>query len=673
MILLVPIFFIILLFALYISKPKNTREIILKTFLITFFLIGLSTEVLSLFKSITYQGILYSWTLFIAAALILLVIANIRNPKLVFRSSTHDTSVLFRIISLSILLIISSITLFIALKSPPNNFDSMTYHMARIPHWIQNQSIAYFPTSIPRQNYSLPLAEFGILQLQILSKGDQYANLIQWISFILSIIATSLIAKDLKISARGQWMTALLSATIPMVILQSSSTQNDLVVGIFCLCFAYFLSKTIKSTTWENVIFTGLSLGLALATKGTAYIFCAAIGLGIGGLALFNHKWSEGKKLLTRFLFIITLALILNGGIYIRNWNLYNNPIITSNERTIVDEVSPGILISNLIRNGSIHLASPFSSVNNLVNNSVTSLLGSQIDNPASTFQKSHFDISFSINEDEAGNAIHFILTTVSILLIPFLKTEHKQEQRQYILVILLCILFFSLAFKWQPWGGRLQTPIFLMGCVVIGFVFDHLFRKDNLPIIIFLLLLIISTPYLLLNFSRPLLPLWEDDSVFYDTELERRIYSRIDQNLENYPALSQKLSSAFSILYEGRSVVLTNRDELIFLGNFEPYYWYNAACHYVRNDPSQDIGLIMDNNQWEYPLWVLIGQHASSGPRNLYHINVDNISGTISNNNSPEPGLILVTKSEYKDIIDLSIYSQVYSSTSIQIFKLNE
>ena len=109
----------------------------------------------------------------------------------------------------------------------------------------------------------------------------------------------------------------------------------------------------------------------------------------------------------------------------------------------------------------------------------------------------------------------------------------------------------------------------------------------------------------------------------------------------------------------------------MYFLGNFEPYYWYNEACHFVRNDPSHDIGLIMDDNDWEYPLWLLIGQHASPGGKNLYHLNPDDISGTIPTRFNPQPDLLLVTKADYKDLDLLSEYEQIYTSASIQIFKL--
>ena len=129
-------------------------------------------------------------------------------------------------------------------------------------------------------------------------------------------------------------------------------------------------------------------------------------------------------------------------------------------------------------------------------------------------------------------------------------------------------------------------------------------------------------------------------------------------------------MKSILSILYEGRSVVLTERREISFLGNFEDYYWYIEAAHKVRNTPSHEIGLIMDSNDWEYPLWVLLNQHASPGDLVLYHIDMDDISRTIPQENSSKPGLILVTRDKYHELDILRSYEQIYSSTSIQVYQ---
>ncbi len=179
------------------------------------------------------------------------------------------------------------------------------------------------------------------------------------------------------------------------------------------------------------------------------------------------------------------IGLLLNTGIYLRNWNLYQHPLITSNERTLVEAVSPKILFANLVRNGAIHLSSPVESANQLVEKSVSALLGSEMDNPESTFQGSQFDLSFSINEDDAGNGLHLILIALAILILPWLKTDNKKELILFEVALLFSILLFSLVFKWQPWGGRLQTPIFLLGCSLSGYFVDKVFKKDIFPVLI--------------------------------------------------------------------------------------------------------------------------------------------------------------------------------------------
>ena len=672
-----PLLFLILITAVFLfRKPGSFRESILKAFLVTFFLIGFSTEVLSLIHKVNYRWVLAAW-LFWTSLAVLLLILNWKKLKsgisqlLPAQKRKHtDPSRGLIFLSLGIILLISLITLFIALKSPPNNFDSMTYHMARVSHWIQNQNIRYYPTAIPRQNYSMPLAEYAILHLQILSQGDLYANLVQWFSFIISILTTTLIAKDLNLSPRGQWITAVLAAALPMAILQSTSTQNDLVVSAFCLAFAYFLSKSVKTNRWEDVLFAALSMGFALATKGTAYIFIAAIGLVIGGGALIGKKWGQIKSLILRFGIIVIIGMFLNTGIYFRNLDLYKNPLITSNERTMVEEISPGVLFANLIRNGAVHLSSPIDSANQRIEKGIAQILGSELNNPASTFQESRFDLSYSINEDDAGNGFHLVLISIAILILPWLKVENKKDLLLYEAAVVLSILLFSLVFKWQPWGGRLQTPIFLLGCAGIGYLLDRFFKRELILSVILIIILILSTPYLLLNANRPLLPLWEDNSVFYDTELERKIYTDLEEKLDRYPGLAEKVKSLLSILYEGRSVILTERRELFFLGNFEDYYWYAEACHLVRNTPSREIGLIMDSNDWEYPLWVMLHQHASRVDRVLYHIKMDDISRNITQEHKSRPGLILVTRDNYQYLQILSSYEQIYASSSIQVFQ---
>ncbi len=69
--------------------------------------------------------------------------------------------------------------------------------MARVVHWIQNQTVAHYPTNIPYQLVLPPWSGFAIMHFHILHGGDQWANFVQWFSMIGSIIGVSLLAKEL--------------------------------------------------------------------------------------------------------------------------------------------------------------------------------------------------------------------------------------------------------------------------------------------------------------------------------------------------------------------------------------------------------------------------------------------------------------------------------------------
>src|SRR5690606_2840520 len=90
----------------------------------------------------------------------------------------------------------------------------------------------------------------------------------------------------------GQWMAALFAATLPMAILQASSTQNDLVVAFLCLAFLHGALASARSerVSWPLLLCCGAAMGLAIHAKGTAYFFLAAAGLAWGVALLVRHR-----------------------------------------------------------------------------------------------------------------------------------------------------------------------------------------------------------------------------------------------------------------------------------------------------------------------------------------------------------------------------------------------
>ena len=83
------------------------------------------------------------------------------------------------------------------------------------------------------------------------------------------------------------------------------------------------------------------------------------------------------------------------------------------------------VLTSNLIRNASLHLATPWEDMNEIVERKIAYIheyAGISVNFPGNTWKGATFKVDFSDHEDLAGNPIHFILLSVSAISLLFLK-----------------------------------------------------------------------------------------------------------------------------------------------------------------------------------------------------------------------------------------------------------
>jgi predicted neutral ceramidase superfamily lipid hydrolase len=244
------IFLLIACITLFLIFTKNNlgwRRSLLLTFVSVGTLIALSTEGLSLMQGLTLQGLLIFWV--IVDGLLFVLFRQQGKHKVapaLAPESWQQWSPFYQGLLISLIVIGIAIGL-TALISPPNNFDSMTYHLGRMVHWIQNQTVAHYPTHIQRQLYSGSWPGFALTQLYLLSGGDQLLNLVQWGSMVGSVVGTSLIAEELGGDRRAQLFTAVVCATIPVGILQAASTQTDYVTAFWLVCFTYFGLVTLHN------------------------------------------------------------------------------------------------------------------------------------------------------------------------------------------------------------------------------------------------------------------------------------------------------------------------------------------------------------------------------------------------------------------------------------------
>jgi len=164
----------------------------------------------------------------------------------------------------------------VAIVYPPNNYDSLTYHMARVAFWLENRTVDFYQTINPRQNGPCPGAEYLILALQALSGGDRLANCVQTTAFVILVVSVALITRYLKAPRAFRVPLVIVISTAPSFVLEATSTQNDLCAAVTVLAVLSVLRRILFARELAVCARDGAALGLALAgcymVKPTALI-----------------------------------------------------------------------------------------------------------------------------------------------------------------------------------------------------------------------------------------------------------------------------------------------------------------------------------------------------------------------------------------------------------------
>jgi len=506
--------------------------------------------------------------------------------------------------------VFAAILLVIALVAPPNTNDSLQYHMSRVAHWAAQRSLDHFPTPIERQLWMPPFAELAVLNVYVLTAGDRLVNLVQWFSMLLCLMGVSLVAARLGASRRGQALAALFALTLPMGILQSTSTQNDYVTAVWLLCLAYWAVKAHQQPlTPRDWVVAGLATGLGVLTKGTFYGFALPFLIWLGVSTIRRAGWRPAM------LFALTgVALVgaLNAGAWMRNLRTYGLPLGPADAVAAHANQTWGwrVVVSNALRGLTLHLATPYGDVNGPIADAVTiahDWLGLDVNDPRTTMGE--YRVKRSFHEDYAGNPYHTLLVPVSLLVLAWPQRNRADDRTAedrparsaglFAAIVIAGALCFCALYKWQATGSRLQLPLFILWAPLAGLALESLgLRRGRLapclPPIVGILLAAAALRFLLVNPSRPFLPRAED----------------------------------------GLSLWNTPRDELLFINSPEVMPGYLPLVETAAGINCAVFGLKIDSSQPEYPFWALL-EAPDSGVR-LEHIEVNALPGVTPASSPP-------------------------------------
>jgi len=491
--------------------------------------------------------------------------------------------------------LILAVTLFVGLVYPPNNYDALAYHLPRIEHWIAQGSLAHYPTVVTRQLHQPPFAEFWMLHLRLLSGGDGAYHLVAWGAFVHVLIGVFLLAGRLGLSRPSQFLAVLGVATLPVAIFQGANAKNEMLLCFFLVALALSLLRLWEKPNWTNATWVGLALGLALLTKGTAFLYAGGMGVVFGGLWMWRiwRERQDWRRWVGLSAVVLSLAFVLNVSHWSRNHALYGHPLSTERDGFANGIVHPMVPWSNMVRSLAEHLVVPNETVNRKIEAVAAWHLGAWLNHPETTFWKQRFgELEWRHHEDYSGNLIGALLLLTGL---PFALWSACRKKRWPLLATLaawgLALLFYASYLRWQPWGARLELGLFVFGVPLAIAGWQAVLPRKiyfKAAMAFSFLAMVGAAPFLLYSNPRPLaIPIWRQ----------------------------------------------MDREALRFVNMLESYEDYMRVGEMMRDLPDErSFGLRSMPNDSEYPLWVILREMtaADGQPRRLIHQDVQNVTASL-------------------------------------------
>jgi len=605
-----------------------------KTLLIFHALVVLFTNVLSIGSSLN------RWTAFAAWGLTFAVFTGLglkkygkayfrlqQKPAVDFNRISHVERGLF-----AVSLVLVFVLLVGAIFTVPYNYDSMTYHLARIGRWVDHGNVNYYLTTIDRQLYSPVLSEYNMLYLFLLSGGDRWLNMYQYVNMIITAYYFYKVARMLGTDRKFSMLGVFAFLSMPLTISQSITTQNDLSAAMWYVLFLYYLlwfikaeklsfEKQARKELLEKLVCVGATVGFAFLMKVSV---CASMVFFVPWLVVVCIRRKDKIK-------DLLLCAVTAGGVLvvtisetlIRTYMACGSFIASTTSGDImVATKNVSYIIVNILKNYSLlitqHLWTWINGFIYRIAISVGALLHVEVNNVAIAFHGFDFitylntgDDMYSHDRTSSAFAAYFALLAgvllviaLAILLVKKIRSKKVQSETMqisygFVISAWLGFGFIMALLRWQPWGSRLMYPALavtvLAGVHILGAFCKKMKRKEW-----------VIVPLAVLSLILCLEP------------------------------LAYNMQQAKAYLAEG----CESRTKFYFENN-KRHSSYKQLLSRVKELGAEDVAVVISGDGYDYPLWKMF---RDSYPKaTLRHVLVDDTNMVLTEaETADEPDCIL-------------------------------
>jgi 4-amino-4-deoxy-L-arabinose transferase-like glycosyltransferase len=410
---------------------------------------------------------------------------------------------------------------------PQNNLDSLSTHLSRIGYWLQNGSFFPWPSSRIYQLFYPVNAQLQMFWLVLFMREDVLVAAVQWLATLVAGVGVFGLARWLGYSRRASAFATLIFLCFPLLLLQATTAQNDLVAAALFIPVVYFFVIGVERHDARALALSALSLGLGLGTKQTYYFLLPGLGLLVllaaikFGKSIFHDLVRWGVSCLVA---VLVFTIYMNVVNYVYFGNPFGPPDnfekATGDAGAILGRLTynvPRLLYQALDTSGLPRPIDGYAhKVKALIAGGILDVLHFQIEGSQYTVSPHVFDLSEK-NTNEESNAWYGPLS--ALLLFPALVYEfiNGLRKKEYVRIALFLnaavFLFVEVALRpgWDPYQGRYFLPIATVDAPLMAVWFDGK-RSRLLEWSVTVLTVVIAAVTMLYNPSKPLMGKYADD-----------------------------------------------------------------------------------------------------------------------------------------------------------------
>ncbi len=166
--------------------------------------------------------------------------------------------------------IVEITNLLLIIYTPPNEWDSMTGHLNRLLYYLQHGTMAHFGgTNWNIDTYPKSICTIQIYNYLMSGKGENWFKAIHHSAYLITGFGAFGIGRSISNNFSAGVFCALVMWLLPNVLMQSITTETDVVLASYLTCLVYFLF-TYREKLWRRYLYlAGLTFGIALGHKIT--------------------------------------------------------------------------------------------------------------------------------------------------------------------------------------------------------------------------------------------------------------------------------------------------------------------------------------------------------------------------------------------------------------------